>query len=93
MKYAIYMRYHRAYVSDKPQSTAGLVLPEFWRIEESGNREKINKAQTIKGNRQRQAGSLVTYQCGEIAADVLGEGRWYYPENEMPGEAVQKTGL
>ena len=47
----------------------------------------------IKGNRQGQAGSLVPYQCGEIAADVLGEGRWYYPENEMPGEAVQKTGL
>ena len=44
----------------------------------------------IKGNRQGQAGSLVPYQCGEIAADVFGEGRWYYPENEMPGEAVQK---
>ena len=70
MKYAIYMRYHRAYVSDKPQSTAGLVLPEFWRIEESGNREKINKAQTIKGNRQGQAGSLVPYQCGEAVVRV-----------------------
>ena len=47
----------------------------------------------IKGNRQGQAGSLVPYQCGEIAADVFGEGRWYYPENEMPGETVQETGL
>ena len=47
----------------------------------------------IKGNRQGQAGSLVPYQCGEIAADVFGEGRWYSPENEMPGEAVQKAGL
>ena len=39
------------------------------------------------------SGSLVLYPCGEIAADVLGEGRWYYPENEMPGEMVQETGL
>lgn len=55
--------------------------------------EKTNNTQMIKGNWQGQAGSLVPYPCGEIAADVLGEGRWYYPENEMPGEAVQKTGL
>lgn len=34
MEYAIYMRYPRAYVSNKPQSTAGLVLPEFWQIRE-----------------------------------------------------------
>ena len=39
-------------------------------------------------------GSLVPYQCGEIATDVFwGERRWYYPENEMPGEMVQETGL
>ena len=79
MKYAIYMIYHRAYVSNKPQSTAGLVLPEFWRIEESGNREKINKAQRIKGNQQDKAGSLVTYQCGEAVVNGKGE----MPEPEM----------
>ena len=79
MKYAIYTRYHRACVSNKPQSTAGLVLPGFWRIEESGNRENINKAQTIKGNRQGQAGSLVTYQCGEAVVNGKGE----MPEPEM----------
>ena len=56
--------------------------------------DKTNNAQTIKGNWQGQAGSLVPYQCGEIAIDVfLGERRWYYPENEMPGEMVQETGL
>ena len=60
---------------------------------EVGHSDLLHKALRIKGNWQGQAGSLVTYQCGEIAADVLGEGRWYYPENEMPGEAVQKTGL
>lgn len=39
-------------------------------------------------------GSLVPYQCGEIAIDVFGgERRWYYTENEMPGEMVQETGL
>ncbi len=40
-------------------------------------------------------GSLVPYQCGEIAIDVFGGGerRWYYTENEMPGEMVQETGL
>ncbi len=34
-----------------------------------GHKKKTNKAQTIKGNWQRQAGSLVTYQCGEAVAD------------------------
>ena len=35
-----------------------MVFPEFWQGEKSGNWEKINKAQRIKGNRQGQAGSL-----------------------------------
>ncbi len=48
----------------------------------------------IKGNRQGQAGSLVTYQRGgDSNRCILGERRWYYPENEMPGETVQETGL
>ena len=33
--------------------------------------KKTNKAQRIKGNRQGQAGSLVPYQCGEIATDAF----------------------
>ena len=60
------------------------------------NKKKTNNAQTIKGTKQEHFmfGSLVPYQCGEIAIDVfLGERRWYYPENEMPGEMVQETGL
>ena len=40
-----------------------------------GSRRKTDNKQMIKGNRQGQAGSLVTYQCGEIAIDVfLGGG-------------------
>lgn len=31
---------------------------------------RIHKTQTIKGNWKRQAGSLVTYQCGEAVVDV-----------------------
>lgn len=60
------------------------------------NKKKTNNAQTIKGTKREvfMFGSLVPYQCGEIATDVfLGERRWYYPENEMPGETVQETGL
>ena len=37
-----------------------------------GHKKKTNKAQMIKGNWQRQAGSLVPYQCGGIATDVFG---------------------
>ena len=36
-----------------------------------GSRRKTDNKQMIKGNRQGQAGSLVTYQCGEIAIDVF----------------------
>ena len=44
------------------------VLGIFGEIDHS---DLLHKAQTIKGNWQRQAGSLVTYQCGE--AVVSGE--------------------
>lgn len=61
------------------------------------NKKKTNNAQTIKGTKREvfMFGSLVTYQCGEIATDVFlgGERRWYYTENEMPRETVQETGL
>jgi len=61
-----------------------------------GSREKTNKAQTIKGN---QAGTIhVWFPCsisvrGDSNRCILGERRWYYTENEMPGEMVQETGL
>ena len=58
------------------------------------NKKKTNNAQTIKGTKREvfMFGSLIPYQCGEIATDVFwGERRWYYPENEMPGETVQET--
>lgn len=41
------------------------------------NKKKTNNAQTIKGTKREvfMFGSLVTYQCGEIATDVfLGGG-------------------
>ena len=44
----------------------GQASPAFRQIGESGSREKTNNTQTIKGNWQEQAGSLVTYQCGEV---------------------------
>ena len=69
----------------------------FWRrlfCGEPGSKEKTNNAQTIKGNRQGQAGSLFLYQCEEDSSRcILGERRGYYPENEMPRETVQKAGL
>lgn len=35
--------------------------------------EENNKAQTIKGNRQGKAGSLIPYQCGEAVISGKGE--------------------
>ena len=42
------------------------VLGIFGEVDHS---DLLHKAQTIKGNRLGQAGSLVPYQCGEAVAD------------------------
>ncbi len=51
------------------------VLGIFGEVDHS---DLIHKAQRIKGNWQRQAGSLVPYQCGE--AVVSGEDQMPEPE-------------
>ena len=59
MKYAIYTRYHRACVSNKPQSTAGLVLPEFWRIRELESLDRfvnIDRKDIAVNPHERKAG-------------------------------------
>lgn len=59
MKYAIYMRYHRAYVSNKPQNMAGLVLPEFWRIRELESLDRfvnIDRKDIAVNPHERKAG-------------------------------------
>ena len=68
------------------------VFPAFRQSGELRIRKKTNNTQTIKGT---GGGRLIPCSIsvrGDSNRCILGE-RWYYPENEMPGEAVQKTGL
>lgn len=53
--------------------------------------DKTNNTQTIKGNWQGQAGSLVQYQCGEIATDVFwGRGGGIIRKMKCPERRCKK---
>ena len=59
MKYDIFTSYHSACVSNKPQSTAGLVLPEFWRIRELESLDRfvnIDRKDIAVNPHERKAG-------------------------------------